>query len=116
ILSVVASDVADFKEKLKAATRALSAAPTTSFSMPTGVFYGYRADASSAPKVAILFPGQGSQYVNMGKDWCLRYPEVRKAFEDADRLMIDAGEPALSSVVFPPPTFTKQSADDDEKR
>ena len=116
ILTVVAGSAQDLVEKVKAARRPLSTAPDAPVSMPHGVFYGFRSDVDAHPKVAVLFPGQGSQYVNMGKDWALRYPEVRRAFEDADAVFLDAGDEPLSTVVFPYPTFTKDAADADEKR
>jgi len=34
--------------------------------------------------IALLFPGQGSQYVGMGKDLCEAFPEARRVFDDAD--------------------------------
>ncbi len=40
--------------------------------------------------VAVVFPGQGSQYAGMGKEFYHAYPEVREVFEEAsDRLGID---------------------------
>ncbi|MBI5497706.1 MAG: acyltransferase domain-containing protein, partial [Deltaproteobacteria bacterium] len=116
ILSVVASSVADLSEKLALARRHIAASPEQIFTQAGGVFYGWRVDGNVAPKVAVLFPGQGSQYVNMGMQWALRYPEVRRAFEDADRLMLEAGETPLSQVAFPHPTFTRDSGDTDDKR
>uniref|UniRef100_A0A7C1F7I6 Malonyl CoA-acyl carrier protein transacylase n=1 Tax=Ammonifex degensii TaxID=42838 RepID=A0A7C1F7I6_9THEO len=35
-------------------------------------------------RVAFVFPGQGSQYVGMGRDFCERYPEAQKVFAEAD--------------------------------
>ena len=34
--------------------------------------------------LALLFPGQGSQYVGMGKDLCDAFPEAKAVFDEAD--------------------------------
>ena len=34
--------------------------------------------------IALLFPGQGSQAVGMGKDLYEKYPLARQTFEEAD--------------------------------
>jgi [acyl-carrier-protein] S-malonyltransferase len=36
-------------------------------------------------KTAFIFPGQGSQYVGMGKSLAARYPAARQVFDEADR-------------------------------
>ena len=38
-------------------------------------------------KTAFLFPGQGSQYVGMGKELCERFPEARTWFDQADDIL-----------------------------
>jgi [acyl-carrier-protein] S-malonyltransferase len=38
-------------------------------------------------KVACLFPGQGSQYVGMGRDLWASYPAAKTVFEEADRIL-----------------------------
>jgi [acyl-carrier-protein] S-malonyltransferase len=41
----------------------------------------------NAPTIALLFPGQGSQAVGMGKDLADRYPLARQTFEQADEAL-----------------------------
>lgn len=36
---------------------------------------------------AYVFPGQGSQYVGMGKDLCEQFPEAKRIFEKADSIL-----------------------------
>jgi [acyl-carrier-protein] S-malonyltransferase len=49
--------------------------------------------------IALLFPGQGSQAVGMGKDLAERYPVARRTFEEAD----EALGYKLSAVCFEGP-------------
>jgi [acyl-carrier-protein] S-malonyltransferase len=49
--------------------------------------------------IALLFPGQGSQSVGMGKDLAERYPVARRTFEEAD----EALGYKLSTVCFEGP-------------
>ena len=50
-------------------------------------------------KIALIFPGQGSQVVGMGKDLAEKYPVARQTFEQAD----DALGFKLSQVCFDGP-------------
>ena len=50
----------------------------------------------STGAVAYLFPGQGSQHPGMGRSLARKFPESRKVFDEADRVL---GRP-LSSLCF----------------
>src|SRR5439155_8712046 len=51
---------------------------------------------------AFVFPGQGSQYVGMGKDLAEKYPVAKKTFDEADEAL---GE-KLSALIFSGPLET----------
>lgn len=59
-------------------------------------------------KIAFVFPGQGAQYVGMGKDFC-QYESARNTFEEADDLLKEN----LSQIIWEGPldllTETKNS-------
>ncbi|MFI1399295.1 beta-ketoacyl synthase N-terminal-like domain-containing protein, partial [Streptomyces sp. NPDC020681] len=72
-----------------------------SWSHPKGVHF--RRSAAQAGKVAALFAGQGSQYVNPGQSAVMALPPLRAAFDRAN-VHFDGAEP-LSRIAFPPPLF-----------
>src|SRR5690606_14475322 len=49
--------------------------------------------------IAFTFPGQGSQFVGMGKDLATAYPEARAVFEEIDEAL---GQ-RLSAILFEGP-------------
>lgn len=50
-------------------------------------------------KLAVVFPGQGSQYVGMGRDWYEQYPAAKQVFDTADEVLGFS----LSSLCFEGP-------------
>ena len=62
-------------------------------------------------KVVALFSGQGSQYLNMGRELFLNFPPLLEPYGQINTRFQDAGQTPLSQIVFPPPAF-----DDDTKQ
>jgi len=65
----------------------------------------FRATSKASPgKIAFLFPGQGSQYVNMGRCLFDREPVFHATFDEADAVLrLILGRP-LTSYLFADPT------------
>ncbi len=98
-LAIVAHNRDDLREKIDIALPALSQGSLTH---PKGISYS---DRAMEGKLAFLFPGQGSQYVNMLRDLTLYFSELREAFELSDRVLAGRYDRPLSLFVFPPPAF-----------
>ena len=64
---------------------------------------------AEAPKVAFVFPGQGAQYVNMGRETALFIDEMRQSLEHADRSLKGQFPRRLSQYILPPAAFDAET-------
>ncbi len=62
-LSIVAADVNELKAELTVAKQMLASKDVKDFSTPSGIHFG---TGTKKGKLAFIFPGQGSQYIDMG--------------------------------------------------
>ena len=75
-----------------------------SWEHPKGIYYR-KTGLDPAGKVVALFPGQGSQYLEMGRELAKNFPPLREAYHAMDGLFIRDGLEPLSETVFPIPVF-----------
>jgi malonyl CoA-acyl carrier protein transacylase len=95
---------AQLEEGLKLLNQNQGQAP---WSHPKGIYFR-EAGMDVKGKTAALFPGQGSQYVNMGKDLAISFPPFRESFEQADAQAVEDGRAALTQTVYPIPVFSEE--------
>ncbi|MGB7880325.1 MAG: acyltransferase domain-containing protein, partial [Ilumatobacteraceae bacterium] len=97
-IAVDFADAADLATKLDKAVKALTSGNPAIFRMlrQQGVFVG----GGPAPKVAFLYTGQGSQYVNMLQALRASEPIVDATFCEADEVMTPLLGRPLSSYIF----------------
>ncbi len=103
-LALVASSEEDLRVKLAQAIDRIQNNPAEAFSTPDGVHYGV---GPCRGPVALLFPGQGSQYLGMGGDLARHHPDALAPWDIAADL--DWGQGSLHDVVFPRPSFAPEA-------
>ena len=97
----LAIDYTDSTELLKRAEKALGALDNSASGawaalQGQGIYRG----SGTAGKVAFLFPGQGSQYVNMLRDLRDSEPVVAATFQEADEVMTPILGRTLTSYIY----------------
>jgi polyketide-type polyunsaturated fatty acid synthase PfaA len=103
-LLLVASRTGQTPAQLAQTARAVLAGqsePTPSRATAEGVYLG---SGAVAGKLAVLFPGQGSQSVGMLRDLACRFPPMLDALAEADQAGRIAGR-RLWDVIYPHPAF-----------
>lgn len=102
----VAETVDEARETLKLCIDWLAGeAKQDSWEHPKGIFYR-RSGLDPQGKVVALFSGQGSQYLDMGRELAVNFPPVREVFSAVDEMFIQDEMEPLSSHVYPRPVFT----------
>ena len=100
-LAIDYADAADLADKSAKALKALAANQPAMWKAlrAQGIFRGH----GPAPKVAFLYTGQGSQYVNMLRPLRAAEPIVAETFAEADRIMTPLLGKPLSEFIFVDP-------------
>jgi len=92
-LAIIAADQQELTDKL---------AKIIAKSEVSGVFSANLASNSQSPKIAFLFTGQGSQYINMGRQLYQTQPVFRRSLEQCDEILQSyLAEKSLLEVIYP---------------
>ncbi|MBV8847163.1 MAG: polyketide synthase dehydratase domain-containing protein [Bryobacterales bacterium] len=105
--AIVASSLAELAQKIDRLKTRLMEAECTQIRERSGIYYFENPELRNG-KLALLFPGEGAQYLNMMTDLCIHFPEVRKCFDMGDAAVKDPLRMPLSTLVYPPPAFSKE--------
>ena len=98
-LAIVASSLNDLKEKLTFVLHSMGVDGCESILDTRGIYFT-ETSLIKPGKIAFLFPGQGSQYINMLRELTILFPEIRSSFECADSVLKGKFSERLSSYIF----------------
>ena len=96
-LSFVVKTKEDVADKCALALELLNKTTADSFTQK-GIAFNSKAVEG---KVTVLFPGQGTQAVNMLSEAAINYPELRTAVSQADNVMLKKGADPISEILYP---------------
>jgi acyl transferase domain-containing protein/NAD(P)H-dependent flavin oxidoreductase YrpB (nitropropane dioxygenase family) len=110
-LAIVADSMAALRDALKAAYDALASGSAVRPVPQATVELRLNQSAGPAGQLAYLYPGQGSQRVEMLRELTVTFPSVRRHFEAADDLLAERFPGGLTQFIFPPPRFERERQD-----
>ncbi len=113
-LGFLASNNNQLRNQLDRSLKTIESQPeSNSWDHPKGIFF--RSEGiSPGDKIAAIFPGQGSQYLNMLVRAVTNFPPLRQAFESMDQIFHANGQNLLSDIVYPIPSFDPQTEKEQE--
>ncbi len=110
-LGFVAETSEEACQMLEIAIQSLrSQSQAESWEHPKGIFYR-KSGLETKGKVVALFSGQGSQYLEMGRELAVNFPVLRQVFGSLDELFVQDGLEPLSARVYPRPVFDSKDQD-----
>ncbi|HUG92877.1 MAG TPA: C45 family autoproteolytic acyltransferase/hydrolase [Planctomycetaceae bacterium] len=100
-LAIVAASTDELEQKLRLAAAQGERSEARPLLAEKGIFFGEL--ASEPPRVAFLFPGQGSQYDGMLRELVGQFPPARAAMEAVDAVLTRLGLPSFADVAWKEP-------------
>ncbi|MCP4756342.1 MAG: acyltransferase domain-containing protein [Proteobacteria bacterium] len=108
-IGFVAESIEETIETLETAIKTLQEkTEEEEWELPQGLYYR-KSGIDPKGKVVALFAGQGSPYLNMGKELVYNFPPLLKNQSHMDDLFLEDGLNPLSQIVYPIPVFDKKT-------
>lgn len=103
-IAIVAGSLAELNERLSAALDTLRT-NKTEHRDPRGIFFCER---PTGGEVALLFPGQGSQYPNMLDQLAMAFPAAREVLDRAQSVLDGTLDRPLGRYIYPASSFSEE--------
>ncbi len=109
-VAICASSLPDLASKIKRVAEMLADGKRQRIKHRKGMFW-FEEPLADEGRVALVFPGEGAQYVGMLAELCCHFPEIRHEFDlvDAAFRRMESGR-LPSSFLYPPP-YEKEEAE-----
>lgn len=115
-LALVVSSLEDLRHKLERALTRLADPNARKIKDVNGTYF-VEEPLGRSGKLAFLFAGEGSQYVNMLSDLLLHFPRARACFDLMDRVFEHHTRGYVpSDFIFPRPGFSEAEREEAERR
>lgn len=101
-LAIVANSPGALAKKLRLASERMAHPGARPVLEEQGIFYRERAE--EPPRVALLFPGQGSQYTGMLRNLTREVPAAAAMLNQIDETMTRLGYPTFTEIAWGPDT------------
>ena len=107
-LMLVVTEQTQLEKMLDTATTMLGqSGGKTSWSTPDGVYFG---SGEQTGKLAMLFPGQGSQYTNMLLDLACQFPQMQAVLSEAEaEFSSRKSDQSLNDLIYPIESFSDEA-------
>ena len=102
-LLIVLERSMDLPQLFDRTAQALTSQGTSNPWHEKNIYYG---NLKPSGKIAFVFPGQGSQYIGMGRDLVCSFPVAFNVLEDANKKYENIG--CLTDFIYPPPALTAE--------
>jgi len=105
--TIVASSVDDLEKKMKQLLEHIQSKPDLTLSTKNGIFY-LPGDEFKDAKLAVLFPGQGSQYLHQFNEQQVSFSILQETLQEVEDWRRTHDKESLQEFLYPTNCFTEE--------